>query len=178
MDIKEWVKGKLNKKEDGHYYINDEWILWDWEEEVIPKGVELLCKKYKFESVLELGFGLGWTSTEFQKQGVKRHVILEPNKEVYKNALEWNKNHNAEIINIFSWEYKTKEKFDLIYDDIVYVGGQINYNKHKNFIKNFKNQLYTKCAVPAINNPQYNYIDFEINNKSYRQTLLQTHEII
>ena len=49
MDIKEWVKGKLNKKEDGHYYINDEWILWDWEEEVIPKGVELLCKKYKLK---------------------------------------------------------------------------------------------------------------------------------
>jgi hypothetical protein len=64
MDAKEWVKGKLNKKEDG-YYIDDEWILYDWEKEVIPKGVELLCKKYKFKSVLELGFGMGWTATEF-----------------------------------------------------------------------------------------------------------------
>ena len=62
-----WINGKLNKKEDG-YYIDDTWILWDWEEDVITKGVEWLCKKYKFKSVLELGFGVGWTPTEFQKQ--------------------------------------------------------------------------------------------------------------
>ena len=172
-----WINGKLNKKEDG-YYIDDIWILWDWEEDVITKGIKELCKKYKFKSVLELGFGAGWTATEFQKQGIERHVILEPNKESYKKALKWNKNYNAEIINIFSWEYEPKEKFDLIYDDIVYVGGQINYDKHKNFIKNFKNQSYAKCAVPALNDPIYDYIDFKINNKSYRQTLLQTHEVI
>ena len=172
-----WINGKLNKKEDG-YYIDDIWILWDWEESVITKGIKELYKKYKFKSVLELGFGVGWTATEFQKQGVERHVILEPNKESYNKALEWNKNYKAEIINIFSWEYEPKEKFDLIYDDIVYVGGQVNYDKHKNFIKSFKNQSYARCAVPALNDPIYKYIDFEINNKMYRQTLLQTHEII
>ena len=146
-----WINGKLNKKEDG-YYIDDTWILWDWEEDVITKGIKELCKKYKFKSVLELGFGVGWTATEFQKQGVERHVILEPNKESYNKALKWNKNYNAEIINIFSWEYEPKEKFDLIYDDIVYVGGQVNYNKHKNFIKSFKNQPYVKCTVNSTNN--------------------------
>ena len=77
-----WINGKLNKKKDG-YYIDDTWILWDWEEDVITKGIKELCKKYKFKSVLELGFGVGWTSTEFQKQGIERHVILEPNKESY-----------------------------------------------------------------------------------------------
>ena len=71
-----FINGKLNKKEDG-YYIDDEWILWDWENGVLQKGVEWLCKKYKFESVLELGFGVGWTATEFQKQGIKKHVILD-----------------------------------------------------------------------------------------------------
>ena len=52
-----WINGKLNKKEDG-YYIDDIWILWDWEEDVITKGIKELCKKYKFKSVLELGFGV------------------------------------------------------------------------------------------------------------------------
>ena len=151
MNTLDWIKGKLNKKEDG-YYIDDTWILWDWEEDVITKGIKELCKKYKFKSVLELGFGAGWTATEFQKQGIERHVILEPNKESYNKALKWNKNHNAEIINIFSWEYKSKEKFDLIYDDIVYVGGQTNYNKHKNFVKSFKNQPYVKCTANITNN--------------------------
>ena len=116
---------------------------------------------------------MGWTATEFQKHGIKKHVILEPNKESYNKALKWNKNYDAEILNIFSWEYEPKEKFDLIYDDVVYVGGQVEYDNHKNFIKTFKNQLYAKCALPANGNPQYDYIDFEINNKKYRQTLLQ-----
>ena len=69
-----WINGKLNKKEDG-YYIDDIWILWDWEEDVITKGIKELYKKYKFKSVLELGFGVGWTATEFQKQGVPIQVI-------------------------------------------------------------------------------------------------------
>ena len=63
MNTLNWINGKLNKKKDG-YYIDDEWILYDWEDGVLQKGVEWLCKKYEFESVLELGFGVGWTATE------------------------------------------------------------------------------------------------------------------
>ncbi len=163
-----WISGKLNKKEDG-YYIDDEWILYDWEDGVLQKGVEWLCKKYKFKSVLELGFGLGWTATEFQKQGIKRHVILEPNNEVYENALEWNKNHNAEIVNVFSWEYEPKEKFDLIYDDIVFLN---NAEKHNNWLKNFKNQWFARNAGPAGGISEGDSFDFKINNNKYRQNII------
>ena len=164
-----WINGKLNKKEDG-YYIDDTWILWDWEEDVITKGIKELYKKYKFKSVLELGFGVGWTATEFQKQGVERHVILEPNKESYNKALKWNKNYNAEIINIFSWEYEPKEKFDLIYDDIVEF--ESTKVKHHTFPNKFKNQWYTKCAYPPHEGISNDYpIDFELNKTKYRQNL-------
>ena len=63
---------------------------------------------------------MGWTATEFQKQGVQRHVILEPNKENYQMALEWKKqfdDRDIEILNIFSWDLEITEKFDLVYDD-------------------------------------------------------------
>ena len=40
MDVKEWVKGKLNKKEDG-YYIDDEWD----ENEKFPKRFGKLTYK-------------------------------------------------------------------------------------------------------------------------------------
>ena len=115
----DWVNGKFEETETD-YKISDTNILYKNEIEFLPKGVELICKKIKPKSVLEFGFGKGWTATEFQKQGVERHVILEPNKENYQMALEWKKqfdDSDIEILNIFSWDYSGGETFDLIYDD-------------------------------------------------------------
>ena len=68
---------------------------------------------------MEFGFGKGWTATEFQRKGVTRHVILEPNIENYQMALTWKSNYstNIDILNIFSWDYNGGETFDLVYDD-------------------------------------------------------------
>ena len=168
----QWVNNKLIKKEDGYYLEGeDQCVLFHHEYKGIKKGVELLCKKYKFESVLELGFGLGWTATEFQKQGIKRHIILEPNKEIYKNALKLNKNHNAEILNIFSWEYEPKEKFDLIYDDILEYGN--TKDRHRRFINKFKNQWCAHCVQRREKNQttKDSHIDFEIDEVKYRQII-------
>ena len=85
MKLQDWINGKFEET-DVDYKIADRNILWKNEELVLIKGVELLCEKHKPKSVLEFGFGMGWTATEFQKQGVKRHVILEPNKENYQMA--------------------------------------------------------------------------------------------
>ena len=114
-----WINGKFEET-DIDYKIAGKNILWKDEVEYLPKGVELLCKKLKPKSVLEFGFGMGWTATEFQKRDVQRHVILEPNKENYQMALEWKKqfdDNDIEILNIFSWDFETDEKFDLVYDD-------------------------------------------------------------
>ena len=100
----DWVNGKFEETETD-YKINDNNILYKYEKPILQKGVELLCKQIKPKSVLEFGFGMGWTATEFQKQGVQRHVILEPNKENYQMALEWKKqfdDRDIEILNIFS----------------------------------------------------------------------------
>ena len=75
--------------------------------------------KKLIQTVLEFGFGKGWTASEFQRKGVTRHVILEPNKEVYQAALIWKSNYstNIDILNIWSWDYNGGEDFDLVYDD-------------------------------------------------------------
>ena len=90
MNTTDWINGKFEET-DIDYKIAGKNILWKDEIEFLPKGVELLCKKINPQSVLEFGFGMGWTATEFQKQGIERHVILEPNKENYQMALEWKK---------------------------------------------------------------------------------------
>ena len=96
VGITDWINGKFEET-DIDYKIAGKNILYKNEIEYLPKGVELLCKKIKPKSVLEFGFGKGWTATEFQKQGIQRHVILEPNKENYQMALEWKKQYNTDI---------------------------------------------------------------------------------
>ena len=145
----DWVNGKFEETET-EYKISDTLILWKYEEPVLKKGVELLCKKHKPKSILEFGFGMGWSETEFQKQGIERHVILEPNKENYQMALEWKKQYTTdiEILNIFSWDFETDEKFDLVYDDRQQFTSKDDKKHYKQMNKILeKGQLYTNCAV-------------------------------
>ena len=171
----QWIDGKFEET-DTEYKISDTNILWKNEEPILKKGVELLCKKHKPKSVLEFGFGMGWTATEFQKQGVKRHVILEPNKENYQMALEWKTKYDdsdIEILNIFSWDFETEEKFDLVYDDRQQFLDKDNKKHYKQMDKILKKeQLYTNCAVyiSQKGTPQP-AIHFETNNKLCVQPL-------
>ena len=171
----QWINGKFEETETD-YKIAGKWILYKNEIEYLPKGVELLYQKLKPKSVLEFGFGMGWTATEFQKQGVQRHVILEPNKENYQMALDWKKqyNTNIEILNIFSWDFETAEKFDLVYDDRQQFTDKDNKKHYKQMNKIIEEgQLYTNCAVYISRNAVCgkHAIYFEVDNKLCVQPL-------
>jgi len=172
MELQEWVNGSFQET-DTDYKIAGKNILYKNAIEFLPKGVELLCKKLKPKSVLEFGFGMGWTATEFQKQGVTRHVILEPNKENYQMALDWKKQYNTdiEILNIFSWNFETDKKFDLVYDDRQEVIDEKRHGKQMDKILP-KGQWYASWAIPCDDKLFSDYpIYFNMNNQLYAQAL-------
>ena len=174
MNTIDWINGKWEETETD-YRINGKWVLYKSEELCLKKGVELLCKKHKPKSVLEFGFGMGWTAAEFQKQDIERHVILEPNKENYRMALKWKKqfdDSDIEILNIFSWEFKPKEDFDLIYDDKLPFEGNNDKETDDWMKENLKKrQWYTRCAGPRGGKPNNLSIDYELDGKEYRQQI-------
>ena len=175
MTNQQWIDGTFAET-DTDYTIAGNNILYKNEEDYLVKGVELLCDKLSPTSVLEFGFGKGWTATEFQRQGVIRHVILEPNTEVYQMALAWKANYSTdiEILNIFSWDYEGGETFDLVYDD----REQFKYDDDDNHFAKMKiilpsTQWYGCNATPTAGD-SYNYaIDFTLNSVNYRQHLTQ-----
>ena len=118
MTLQEWIDGDFQET-DSDYRIADISIIKKNEEGFLKKGIEVLCDEIKPSSVLEFGFGKGWTATAFQNYGVNVHVILEPNTEVYQMALDWKSNYTSdiEILNMFSWDYETDDTFDIVYDD-------------------------------------------------------------
>ena len=173
MELQEWISGSFQET-DTDYKIAGQNILYKNEEEFLVKGVELLCDELNPKSVLEFGFGKGWTATEFQRKGVTRHVILEPNKENYQMALEWKDNYSTdiEILNIFSWDYNGGETFDLVYDDREPVTYD-DTDKHFAYMKTILplTQLYAHNADKAYGET-FNYaIDFTLNGIEYRQGL-------
>ena len=174
MELQEWINGKFEETETD-YKIAGKNILYKNEIEFLPKGVELLCKKLKPKSVLEFGFGKGWTATEFQKQGVTRHVILEPNKENYQMALDWKDNYSTdiEILNIFSWDYDGDEVFDLVYDDIQQFTLEDDSKHFSQMNKVLEDgQWYASFANTVSSRGQRGYsIYFELDNILYAQIL-------
>ena len=171
MEQQEWIDGVFEET-DTDYTIAGMNILYKEETEYLKKGVKLLCDKLHPKSVLEFGFGKGWTATEFQEQGVKRHVILEPNKENYQMALDWKDGYTSdiEILNIFSWDYKADKKFDLVYDDRFYLKNDRHY-KHMKKILPIK-QLYASNALASDSRKISDYpIFFKIGDVNYYQSL-------
>ena len=171
MELQEWIDGVFEET-DTDYTIAGENILYKEEIEYLKKGVKLLCDKLHPNSVLEFGFGKGWTATEFQEQGVKRHVILEPNKENYQMALDWKDNYDTdiEILNIFSWDYDSDEEFDLVYDDRFYLKNEKHY-KHMDRILPLR-QWYASNALQNDTKEIDDYpIYFQLDGINYVQSL-------
>ena len=176
MNNQQWIDGSLTET-DIDYQIAGISFLKKEEESYLVKGVELLCNQLSPDSVLEFGFGKGFTSTEFQRHGVTRHVILEPNTEIYQSALTWKANYSTdiEILNIFSWDYAGGETFNLVYNDIQQFTLDDN-NKHESKMKSMLSdgQWYAGWATKTSGEKYDDYpIYFELDGTQYVQTLLK-----
>jgi hypothetical protein len=173
MELQEWISGSFQET-DTDYQIAGHNILYKNEEDFLVNGVKLLCDKLNPKSVLEFGFGKGWTATEFQRKGVTRHVILEPNIANYQMALEWKNQYDdsdIEILNIFSWEFETNERFDLVYDDRLEAISHKRHDKQMKKILPIK-QWYSGNAIPSDNRKISDYpIFFELDGINYVQSL-------
>ena len=160
-------------------------LVYKNEEDRLKKGVRLICEKYKPESVLEIGFGLGYTASEFQKCGVKYHTIIEAHTVIYKNAVEWRSRYPDKYIRIvegFFQDYKTDEKFDVVYDDrkdLVYEDDEFAGAKAplRKWLKSFCNE--GGIVAGYARDPKFlqslSFDDgffFNLNGKKYRQPLM------
>ena len=174
MTKQEWTDGSLVET-DTDYQIAGQNILYKNEREYLVKGVELLCNQHNPKSVLEFGFGIGWTSTEFQRHSLDNHVILEPNTASYNLGIEWKRDYNTniEIIKCFSWDYTPTATFDLVYDDrqqFTLEDNDVHYDQMNKILED--GQWYAGWTNEASNRQYDGYpIYFELSDILYVQTL-------
>jgi len=96
-------------------------MMYEHEHDQIRKEVQDLCECYMPTKVLEVGFGFGYTATQFQECGIEKHVIVEAHPQIADDARKWRAQYpdkDIEIVEEFFQDYIYEEEdYDLIYDD-------------------------------------------------------------
>ena len=130
---------------EGNIIIDDHTIMFANEEEYIKKSIREIHSRINFNSVVEIGYGLGYTAQQFQDLGVSRHMIIEPNKVIYEKALEWAEGKEGVTVINDTWQdVLLTDDFDLLYYDAYEL---IEPNEVRMF-ENINATWYAEFCVP------------------------------
>jgi|TARA_R110000772_G_scaffold249989_1_gene364589 hypothetical protein len=111
-----YIKGKDIENKDLLYDPSIHYqVMMEWEKPYMKKLVQHVKPKGR---VLEIGFGLGYSSNEIQKYDIESHTIIEPIQ--IKELKAWSKKqkHKVNIVKGY-WQQvlKTLGTFDTIFFD-------------------------------------------------------------
>lgn len=166
---------------DGNIYIVDEdmehCVMYGNEEEYIKESIKKICEIVKPKSLIEFGFGLGFTAQQFQDEEIELHIIYEPNDVLYQRALEWaNGKPGVIIINSRFEDAPMFFKIDLVYNDIYGMCNKnygmsgfdeannlFNFNWYAEFCTDYEDDV----ELPE------NYFRFQIGQYDKVQSLIQ-----
>jgi hypothetical protein len=109
--------------------------------------------------ILEIGFGMGICSKQIQKQNPKSHTIIEINKDIYENGLEWSNSFpNIKMI-LGDWYDiipTLNQKYDGIFIDTIEDGNIWNFEKYASLISK-PNTILSMVHYEKVNNKNLYY---------------------
>ncbi len=144
-------------------------VMMDWETPIMISMAEEVCRFGG--DILEVGFGMGISANEIQKNKIKSHTIIEINSGIYNIAKEWSLDKkNVNLINddFLNYLNYTNDKFDGIFFDPYpseILGGGDDHNIYgKLFFDGLKKLCNENCRVvpflPACNKNLDYLIDY------------------
>lgn len=92
-------------------------VMMEWEKPYMEAIIDHLLP---YGDVLEIGFGMGYSSNQIQKHNISTHTIIEDNPVVLEKLYSWAKNQKHKVIVIEgTWQDQLKDlgKFDSIFFD-------------------------------------------------------------
>lgn len=159
------------KDNDTGLFVEDTCIMFKWEKPVIQESIKEICERVKPKSVLEIGFGYGYTAEQFQKCGVGKHIIIEPHPEIYKKALEWASKRPCKCIIILNsfWQDVDlpHDEFDLVYYDAY----ELVFQDSISWTTKFKTKWVSEVFIDGKDNREG--FKFKVEGKEYFQPLIK-----
>lgn len=135
MDRKTFESKSIFVDDEGLTLEDHNHYLMQWcEENYIRASIDAIIDEYKWSNhnwferpltILEFGFGLGITASQFQSHNPDLHVIVEPHPEIYQSAILWRQEHFPDSNIIILCEYANDiplpfkiYPFTIVYDDV------------------------------------------------------------
>ncbi|GJM16814.1 MAG: hypothetical protein DHS20C13_21410 [Thermodesulfobacteriota bacterium] len=113
-----WDKSKAEFN-DSQLVIEGQQVMQDWERPLMKAMAEIVTEAHG--DVLEVGFGMGISSTFIQEFGVKSHTIIECNEEVVESFNKWKEQYPENDIRLVfgQWQDVTDqlESYDGVFFD-------------------------------------------------------------
>ena len=102
FDKKEWVNAGAQFSEHSLRILGEP-VMEDWETPYMEELAEVACSNGG--TVLELGFGMAISAKFIQQHDIRKHIIIEANKDVVEQARLFAQNalHEVEVLEGF-WE--------------------------------------------------------------------------
>lgn len=123
MTKEEFHNLSLSYSKDSIFY-KDEHIMNVWEKDAIQCQAKSILESHHPKSLLEIGYGMGFTAEIFRI--VPHHLIVEANHNIAEIARK--KGYN--VWEGFIQDFKSDEQWDVIYDDrheLVYPTDDISF---------------------------------------------------
>lgn len=137
MTKEEYLKRKIEFREDG-IYLGDTPLMYMIENGWIQGEAQKVLDEYKPKSILEIGYGYGFTASVFKQ--CPRHVIIE----AHPTIAEIGRKNGYEIIEGFVQDVDLKEHFDVIYDD----RAECVWNDDLGWLKKYNYKHYVPWKSP------------------------------
>lgn len=155
---------KLKIDDSGNMFIvypelqRQEILMHRWNKKINSVMAEQVTKNGG--DILEIGFGMGITSTHIQNYKINSHTIIEIHPQIYDMALNWKENRKNTSIetDVILGDWKDIiPTLDKKYDGILYDAGFGHY-----FLNTIKNICNQGCVVNFFKNTSFDDNFFEL----------------
>jgi spermidine synthase len=96
----------------------DGYVMMDWETSLMEKHALRVTQNQG--DILEIGFGMGISSTFIQNAGCSTHTIVEANPQILEKLYQWSEDKNGVIIIEGDWYNSLDTIYERKYDGIWY----------------------------------------------------------
>ncbi len=123
----EWVRSPAVFGE-GTLQIMNHPVMEDWEKPYMQELAKIATTRGG--TILELGFGMGISASYIQENDIERHIIIEPNIDVFTRLLDFSSNAVNKVIPMFGfWQDVVPLIADESVDGILFDTYPLNENE-------------------------------------------------